>query len=366
MADRILRMNRLFLFTVLLPTIFAVVYYGFMASDIYISESRFVVRSPEREPSTGVSALLQGGGFSRSQEDTFPVYDYVLSRDALQTLEAHFAVSKLFGNADVDFINRFAGLVWWDDSFEALHKYYSRRVRVELDPLSSITILEVSAFSAEDALKINEKLLEMSEELVNQLNERGRYDLIRFAQKEVGIAEQRSKAATLALSKYRNKKGIFDPASQSGLQLQLVSKLQDELIAAKIQLSQIITLTKNNPQIPALQKRVETLQTEIAAETAKVAGGDLSLSNKSVEYERLILERNFADQQLETALASLEHARSEAQRKQLYLERIVLPMKPDIAMEPRRIRGVFVTFALGFVAWGVLTMLVAGVREHQD
>ena len=115
-----------------------------------------------------------------------------------------------------------------------------------------------------------------------------------------------------------------------------------------------------------LQMRIVTLQTEIAAETAKVTGGERSLSDKASEYERLALERSFTDKQLAAALASLEQARNEALRKQLYLERIVQPNKPDIAVEPRRLRTVFATFVIGLICWGILTMLIAGIREHQD
>ena len=36
------------------------------------------------------------------------------------------------------------------------------------------------------------------------------------------------------------------------------------------------------------------------------------------------------------------------------------------AMEPRRVRGVVTTFVLGLLVWGVLSLVVAGVREHTD
>jgi capsular polysaccharide transport system permease protein len=39
---------------------------------------------------------------------------------------------------------------------------------------------------------------------------------------------------------------------------------------------------------------------------------------------------------------------------------------PDVAQEPHRLRGILATFVLGLVAWGILSMLLAGVREHQD
>lgn len=360
------RINWLFVATVLLPTAIAAIYFGFLASDVYISESRFVVRSPQRnQPLTGLGSLIQGAGFARSQDDSYTVHDYIHSRDALGELEKSFNVKQAYGSPKVDFFSRFGGLDW-DASFENLHRYYRKRVTVDLDQLSSISTLRTSAFTAEDAFRYNEKLLEMSEKLVNQLNERGRLDLVRFAAAEVEEAEKKARAATLAVAAFRGEKNVFDPERQSALQLQGVSRIQDELIATKGQLAQVRALAANNPQIPALVRRIETLQREVDAETAKVAGGERSLSNKSAEYERLALDRGLAEKQLAAALASLEQARNEAQRKQLYLERIVQPSKPDVAVEPRRLRNIFATFLLGLVAWGILTMLIAGIREHQD
>jgi|CXWL01.1.fsa_nt_gi capsular polysaccharide transport system permease protein len=364
-VDRIKGVNRLLLLTVIFPTLISIIYFGFIASDIYISESRFVVRSPQRQSSAGLGALLQSTGFSRAQDDTYTVHDYIFSRDALKKLDEKFAVGKTFASKDIDMFSRFSGLDF-DKSFEALHRYYQKHVTVDSDSLSSISTLTVSAFTPVDAFQINEKLLEMSENLVNQLNERGRQDMIRFASAEVVDSEKKAKAAALAVSNYRNTKGVFDPEKQSALQLQQVSKLQDELIATKIQLAQMRSLTRDNPQISSLQKQLETLQNEINSETAKVAGGDRSLANKSTQYEGLILERGFAEKQLAAALTSLEQARNDAQRKQLYLERIVQPSKPDVAVEPRRIRSVIATFLLGMIIWGVLSILVSGVKEHDD
>ena len=362
---RLPRINRLFLLVVLLPTLFSALYFGLLASDIYISESRFVLRSPQKQMPGGLGAILQGSGFGRSQDDTYTVHDYITSRDALSELERSFELIKAFGAPSVDRLSRFGGIDP-DLSFEALHRYYQKRVQLDVDGVSSITTLRASAFTAEQARGINQKLLELSEKLVNQLNERGRQDMIRYAATEVGQAELRAKTTTLAVSAFRAQKGVFDPERQSTLQLQMISKLQDELIATRTQLAQIKALTRDNPQIVSLQKKLDTLEAEIGAENAKVAGGDRSLSSKSAEYERLALDRSFAEKQYATALAALEQARNDALRQQLYLERIVQPSLPDVALEPRRLRSVLVTFALGLVAWAVLSMLLAGIREHQD
>jgi len=365
LKTRLAKINSLFLGTVIIPTLLSIIYFGFIASDIYISESRFVVRNPERQIPTGLGAIIQGAGFSRSQDDTYNVQEFMLSRDALSKINYQINLREAFARSGIDIFSRFNAL-GLDNSIEALFRFYQNHVEINLNTSSSIAVLKVKAFNTDDAYRMNEMLLQMGEQFINRLNERGRQDLIRFASSEVDIAVEKAKAASRKLSTFRNKQGIFDPEKQSGLQLQQISKLQDELIASKTQLSQVQAFTPDSPQLPALKNRIGSIQASIESEMAKVAGGSTSLTNKAVEYEMLALERAVADKQLAAAMASLEQARSDAQRKQLYLERIVQPNKPDIAIEPYRLRGILSVFLLGLVVWGILTMLIAGVREHHD
>jgi capsular polysaccharide transport system permease protein len=356
--------HRLFWLCVVLPTILAVLYFGPFASDIYISESHFVVRSPEKQTTSPLGLIFKGAGFTRSQDDSYTVQDFILSRDALRALDEKLNLRHAFGQGDV--FRRFPGLDP-DDSFENLHRYYQKFVvGTQFDAASSIATVTVRAFAAEDALRINQMLLEMSETLVNRLNERGRQDMIRFAANEVIEAEKKAKLAALTLARYRNEKGVIDPERQSEIPLQQIARLQEELIAARTQLLQLQMLTKDNPQIPVLKKRIEALEDEVKLESARVTGGGRSLASKAAEFQRLALEKEFADKQLASAFASLEQARSEAQRQTLYLERIAQPSLPDEAMEPRRLRAILAVFVLGLITWGVLTMLLAGIKEHQD
>jgi capsular polysaccharide transport system permease protein len=190
--------------------------------------------------------------------------------------------------------------------------------------------------------------------------------MIRFAANEYATAEKAAKDASLALASYRDQKAVINPEQQSSIQLQQVAKLQDELIATQAQLKQLQTFAANNPQIGPLQQRVNDLRHEISLATQQVAGGAKSLANKAAEYERLVVERDYADKQLASAMASLEEARNQAQRQQLYLERIVQPSKPDRAMEPRRLRGILTVALCSLVLFGILTILFVGIREHRS
>lgn len=364
-ATRLLR-NGLFWLAVLGPTTASALYYGLVASDVYISDSKFVVRMPQRQSTPSlVGALMQGGGFMRSQDDTFTVHEYMLSRDALLALDRQFDLRKSFSAPAIDILTRFPA-PWADHSFESLFRYFGQRVSVSFDAATSITTLRVTAFTAAQAHAINERLLELGESRVNQINTRGRNDLVRYALGEVEQAETRAKDAAAALAGFRNQRAVFDPERQSALQLQSASKLQDELATARGQLDQVLAAAPQNPQLPSLRLRVAQLESATGAANARVTGGSGSLTSKAGDFERLALERGFADRQLAGALGALETARNEARRQQLYLERVVQANLPDQPLEPRRLRTVAATLLIGLLMWGVLSLLLAAVREHRN
>ena len=357
------KVDRLFMLAVVLPTALAVLYFGLFASDVYVSESSFVVRSPDKPAASGLGVLLKSAGFSNAGDEIFAAHEFVKSRDALKDLNRNNAVARAYGSSSVSIFDRFNPL-GINGTFEDLYDYYRGKVRVDYATSSSITTLTVRAFTPQDAQRFNRELLEQSEEVVNRLNSRGRTDLVQYATQEVVEAKIAAREAALALARFRNSSGIVDPEKQATMQLQMVSKLQDELIGARTQLQQLRAMAPENPQIPILETRISSLSREIDEQLGLVAGNRRSLSATAAQYQRLELEREFADRRLAAAMNSLEEARNDARRKQAYVERIAQPSLPDEAQEPRRLRGIFATFVLGLVAWAILTMLIAGIREH--
>ncbi len=354
----------LFWFVVLLPTFLSVLYFGVLVSDVYISESRFVVRSPDRPARSGLGVVLASAGFSTASDEVRAAQGYIQSRDALKAIDSDGLARNAWSSPKTSVFSRFNPL-GSSSSFEDLYLYYTNKVAIDFDSETGITKLTVRAFNAGDSQQINRRLLEQAERLVNQLNDRGQSDLVRNAQREVEEAKAQSQAAASELAAYRNEIGVIDPERQATVQLQMISKLQDELIGAKMQLLQMSAIAGQNPQIPALRIRIGGLQNAIEEQLGQVAGNSRSLSAAAVRFQRLQLQRDFADKQLGAALAALQEARNEGRRQRAYVERIAQPSLPDTAMEPRRLRSVLASLVVSLVAWGILVMLLAGVREHR-
>lgn len=270
--------------------------FGPIASDVYISESKFVVRSPQAQPQAGIGGILSSIGVANSGQDGYVIANYVASMDAMMAVNKSLDLKTLFKSKNIDVFNRFAS-IYWNDSYERLLKYFNNQVTLIYDPVSSVATLSVRAYTEKSAHDINLALLASSEQLVNRLSDQAREDLISFSSYEVGVARTNLEKADAAITVFRNQK-------------------------------------------------------------------DADLSNFVSRFQQLNLERDTAEKQLGSAIAALEQARIDAQRKRLYIERVVQPNLPDYPLEPKRIFGILATLIVSLVVWGIVKMVVAGVKEH--
>ncbi|NBN62704.1 hypothetical protein GWI72_08780 [Microvirga tunisiensis] len=353
-----------FIALVMVPTLFAFVYYAFIASDQYESEARFIVRSSEKPQVGGLGALLQTTGLGPAQEETYSVLDYMASRDALRDVQAVVDYQALMGRDFVDFLSAFPNMID-GATFEGMFDHYTRHVTPKHDTTSGISTVTVRAFTPEDAQAIATALLDNAEKLINRMNQRSREDSLTLARDEVRNAEQRVLDNQLRLKAFRVKEGIVDPEVASKAALELIGELTGEQAKLETQLRLIKEQTPSSVQIQVLQKRLDALVAQLDQERAKLVSQNGSLVGTYAEYEQLVLEQEFAAKALLTAQANLASARVEAARKQLYLERIVEPNAPDDARYPQRLLRILTVFMTFFLGYAIIWLLYVNAREHK-
>jgi ABC-2 type transport system permease protein/capsular polysaccharide transport system permease protein len=277
MMDRIKLFNPLAFLTVVVPTIIAVLYYGLFAQDIYISESRIIVRSPEQSAPSPLNVALGQTGFGQANEGNNTVIAYLQSRQAIEEGNSDGFITDAYNGDDVFWFDRFG---WFGGtSKEEFYRYFSDQIDVEEGASTQVLTITVRAFDPEEARTINRRLVEQSETLVNSLSGRSQSDQIEIAESEVEEAAEAARLASLELAQFRDTSGIVDPAQQSEVGLQMISKLQDELIGAQTRLRQLQTYTPQASQIPFLQTQVRELQSQIARARSELTGGRASLAS---------------------------------------------------------------------------------------
>ena len=360
-----LRKWRWFALFVIAPTLVASLYYGLIAADVYVSESRFVIKAPDRRANSmsSFSSFMQNAGLGGGQEQSSEILGYLRSRDALEDVSRTVDVRAIFSAEEADWLSQFPG-PFEDGNFEDLYDYYSDMVYAGPDAETGLTILQVNAFRPDDAQTLNAGLLDLSEQLVNRLNERINAKAIDEAEDRVRLAEQRVRNARVQLASFRNQSDLLDPEQQGAAVLTVSSNLVTQEAAMRAKLSEVEAATPNHPSLPAMRERVAALAQQVAAQTGRAVGTPGGIASKLAGYETLLVEQEFATQMLTAANASLEQARAEAVSQQYYLERVVEPNLPDDALLPNRLKSVlavlFACLCLYLVGW----MLVVGILEH--
>jgi capsular polysaccharide transport system permease protein len=347
-----------------LPTLIAGVYYFAIASDLYLSEAKFIVRSPKQVQASGIGALLQSTGLARAEDDTAAVQDFITSRDAVRKLERKNDLREVFNRAEGDFVTRFPGILFWRTDFEALFRRYDHFVSVETNASTGVTTLAVKAYRPEDSQMLATALLSYSEQLINELNERARRDALDTARREVTRAEQRISQIQKDLTAYRVQQKMLDPKTASSGVLELIGQMNAAQTNARAQLGELLKNSPNSPQVPLVKTRIASLDKLIAEERAKLSGETDSVVTTLTEYERLTLDRELAEKALASAFTSLEAARLEAQRQQLYLETIAQPNLADYPLYPKRSVSFVMVVASCLLVYGIAWLLVASAREH--
>ena len=350
-----------FAITVLLPTLLGGLYAFVIAADVYVSEAQFWVRSNRQAQPSVLGGLLGAAGLSTSAEESLAVQAYARSHDAVRDLEERVGLREIYTRPEAD---------WWrrlveDAPLERVVEFHRRMVEVRHDERSGITTLRVHAFRADDALRAAEALLELSEDLVNRLSQRSMEDALRLARAELAEAERRAAEARGALDRFREGALELDPGQAGAAVRGIVTALEGQLAQLRAEIGQKITFMRpDNLALAALRSRAEAIEHEIARERTRLAGESGAIGGMIGGFERLMLQREFADRGLGSALASLEQARVEAQRQQLYVVRVVQPQSPEEALYPRRWLLLTSIVAAALLTYGIGLLFVSSVRDH--
>jgi capsular polysaccharide transport system permease protein len=352
----------LFLGVFVLPTVVAALYYGLIASDRYVSESSFIVRSVNKPASEGMSAYLRDFGIARANDDAYAIQEYLYSRDAMKGVMRKVDLRAVYARAEADPITRYHPGAY--DTEEALYRYFKRQITVEKNEETGIITVKVSAYRAADAKAIVDALIVLSEEQINILNVRARRDTLTQADQTLKQAETGLTDATLALTRYRNASESIDPMKSAGAAVDRGATLDRNLAMLRVRLQTMEEKAPAHPAIPALRERIAALEGQIAQQQGNLTGSRNGLSEKLGNFEDLKVKQEMASKVYETAQAQTETARQEAIRQQIYIETVVRPNLPDEALEPQRWRYFLTVALLSIWSFLMLYLLVSGSREH--
>lgn len=352
--------RRAFFVLFVAPTLAAALYFGLIASDVFVSEGRLLVRS---RSSAATSPLVQGIGISRASDETFAVESYLRSRDVVTKLRDGDGLLAIYARPEADIFNRFPAF-WTRDDFERLYEHFLSWTSTNVDEAVGIVTVRANAFRHDDARALADAMIRHAEELMNQLNARAFNDRVSAARKSVEEARGRVADVERRITELRNQRRVVDPMRESTAALEAIGKMTTELAQYEATLKQQIAVAPRSPAIPSMRQRVATYRSEIAQLREKVVGGNASMSQSLPEFDQLTLERSLDARALEMATFNLDKAEQESEQRHIYLERIADPHTPDHPEAPLRVLGFLVTAFASFGLYTIVRTLRRIALEH--
>ena len=354
-----------FMGIVALPIIAAALYLYGVSANQYASTVGFSVRKEEAsspiELFGGISDFSLSGG-----SDSDILYEFIQSQEMVELLEGQIGLSALFSRVQGDPVFAYDA----SGTIEDLHDYWVRMVRVVYDDSTELIEVRALAFDPLDARTIATAVFGESALLVDELSAIAQQDTIAFAKAELERAVERLKVAREKMTRFRSETQIVDPEADLQGQMGVLSTLQQQLAEALISADLLRESTvASDPRISQAERRIEVIEARIEDERRKLGvgtGGDgADYATLLSEYERLAVDRHFAEQAYTAALATYDRALAEARRKSRYLAAYIKPTLAQSSQFPRREMLLGLTAFFLVSAWAIAVLIYYSLRDRR-
>ena len=341
----------------------AVLYFGVMVSDRYVSRADVLVKQADQIKMLPEALSILGVGGS-SHQDVLLIQDYLQSWDLLSTLDQELDLKGHYQSHQADFFSRLSG----DASREDFIEYYRKHLTLHLDDLSGVLTIELQTFDPDYSQRVVTLMLKESEQFINRLGHKMALDQLAFVEKEADRAYQRVQTEKNKVLAFQNSHQLLSPESTSSAQVGMINQIEAELVRQQTELKRLKSYMKSTaPQVVAVETSVNALNKQLQQEQGKLTGVDKDAMNEiTASYQEVQARASLAADFYKTSLISLEQARVEAYRKIKHLLVISQPTLADKAEYPRRLYNLATVGVLLCLFYGLVVMGLATLREHQD
>jgi capsular polysaccharide transport system permease protein len=376
---RLLTLSRvLFFITVVIPTAFTTVYFGFIAKDRYVSTAELTidtVTGTGAPPQSSATVTNTTSGLDASQLVMLTAAaDYMASHNIVDELQKKIDLRKMWSTESADWLFRLRH----DANSEDIYDYYQRRVGASFDQSTGLITLTTEAFRPEDAQKIGQAVIGRVEERISLLDRNARSGMAQFADAEVERYRKELENARLALQRYQNEHSEINSATVASNFTTLVSGIEQALAQKRAELLSVSkSLTLNAPSVVNVRSQISALESELAAQKERlgsvVPGHNSTYADVLTEYNRLQVDEAFASAAYTAALTDAVIARFQANAPHFALYPVIEPQFPERcnslnwscpSIEPNRAITIASVFVSGLVAFGMFSLIVGAIRAH--
>lgn len=347
-------------------SLLAAFYWGFVASDRYVSEAHIIIQRTDLADSRNVDlGGLLGAAGGASRTDQLYLRDHLLSIDMLKKLDAKLNLRSHYSDSNHDLLSR----MWFKDaSIEWFHRYYLSRVNVELDDYDGILVIKAQGYDPETAYAISTMLVEEGEYFMNAMSHDLAREQVAFLEKQVASMNDRTQQARQVVLEFQDQKGMVFPQDTAENFAAIINRLEAQMTDLQTRRAAMLGyLMPSSSNIIDLNLQIAAVKKQILQEQGRLASPNGKTLNRTVEeFQRLQMNAEFIQDVYRTTLVALEKGRVEATRTLKKVSILQSPSRPQYPLEPRRIYNIIIFVLSALLIAGIMHLLAAIIRDHKD
>jgi capsular polysaccharide transport system permease protein len=341
-------------------------YWGFIASDRYISGSHVLIqRTDLASAQTMDLGSLLGNVDSGNRADQLILRDYLLSIDMLKKLDEKLNLRAHYSDLNLDPLSRLESETI---ELEEFYDYYLSRVSIEFDDYAGVLVIEAQGYTPKMAHAITSLLVQEGEYFMNKLAHDLAQEQVDFLNQEITQIKKEAMQARQIVLNFQNKNGLVSPQGTTENVAIIINNLEAKLTDLQTSRAAMLGyLMPDSANVAELNLQIAAIEKQIEREKARLTSTNGKTLNSAVEeYQRLQMNAEFAQEIYKTALIGMEKGRFEASRTLKKMSILQAPTLPEYSLEPRRLYNTFVFILVTFLIAGILQLLVAIIRDHKD
>ena len=360
-----------YLVLVILPVFVYFLYASVLETPGYVSETRITVRSAPKkqvslsDASSSMLSKVVGSFASDTDRDSYIVLNYVKSADMISDLGGRATLEGYYSKPDIDFFSRLPR----GEAMEDLLKYWDSRISANVDTVSGLLTIKITAYSPEDALELANSINTLSETLINNISLRVREDALEKARLEVARSGDELGARRAEMTAFRNSNALIDPIARAKSLGEMIATLTLDKINAETTLSVLArSNATDSPSVNVLKSQLASVDQQIDRLKSQLTDpvGSASVSTQLAGYEALKLREEFATRIYVVAQDSYLRAQQELERQQLYLITVVRPTRAEQATFPKLLQSTILLTVCLTIVWAIGALILASVRDQMD
>ncbi|MEM6465872.1 MAG: capsule biosynthesis protein [Pseudomonadota bacterium] len=351
---------------VLAPLVTMALYLWVWAGDRYVSSLGFSVRTEDtRAPLDMLGGLAALGSTSSSDMDI--LYAYLDSQTVVEDIGGHDALAPLYAAHRDDPIFSLRSPA----SIEDLTDHWRLMSARIYDAGTGLMELQVTAFTPKDAQDISTRVLEAMRVLVDDLSRLAAEDATRESAQILEMAEGRLARARSAVDEFRAHHQIVDPGAPLETRSGVLSALEGELAQTLIDGDLLRTTTRaDDPRLAQVERRISAIEARIRSEKAMMASsqrGELETPLTEIvgQFERLVVERSFAEEAYLAARTGYDLALADARRQTRYLAVHIPPTLAEAPLYPQKGIWMVTTAVAALLSWMLFCLAFYALRDRQ-